>query len=258
MPRKSTAPYAGPPSWLDADAERPLAASERYEKPEFIRRCMTAFIREGCSPLMAADAAANAMGEAAWGHACWHGNAGGWKITREYATAFKVLKGTSAPWWKARGNVDSGDAPWCFYRAFDSLDAFLVEWLAHYVPKPGANAPYPRYRKAGERFWAGDARWFGDLILAGYKGAPSKLRMVALRAVGANDARHPSVRAHASIADEVTEVWAQLVLGIDPDGAWGPKSRASLCAWQIAHGLPATGELYDATVDTLREAPAAS
>lgn len=252
MPRKSTAPYLGPPSWLDAAAELPLTRSPTFTKPEFIRACMTALLAHDLSPAQAADVAANAMGEAAWGRACWWGNAGGWKITKAYADAFKAMHGRAPSWWKARGNVDSADSAWCFYRAFDSVEAFLAEWLRHFVPKPDVAAPpYPGYRTAGQRFWQGDARWFGDLILVGYKGAPSKLRMRALRAVGADDARHPSVAAHRSIAREVLEVWAQILMGLDPDGAWGPKSREACKRWQTARGLPATGELDAATVATL-------
>lgn len=252
MPRKSTAPYQGPPSWLDPAAEQPLTLSPTFAtKAAFIGACMRALLGAGCTPAQAAEVTANACGEAAWGRACWWGNAGGWKITKAYAEAFKARHERPAPWWKARGNVDSGDAAWCFYRAFPSLGAFLVEWLSHFVPRPGDPAPYPGYRAAGARFWAGDPRWFGDLILVGYKGGPSKLRMRALRALRADDTRHPSIAAHRSIAREVLDVWAQILLGIDADGAWGPKSRAAMQAWQRARGLAATGDLDAATVATL-------
>ena len=253
MPVKSTAPYQGPPSWLDPAAEQPLTLSPRYpHKPAFIDACMRALLGAGCTPQQAAEVTANACGEAAWGAACWWGNAGGWKITRAYADAFRARHGRSASWWKARGNVQSADAAWCFYRVFGSLAEFLFAWVDHFVPRPEVPAPpYPGYRAAGAAFWRGDPRWFGELILAGYKGRPSKLRMKALRLVRADDARHPSVAAHRSIAREVLEVWAQLCLGIDPDGAWGPKSRAAMARWQSTRGLPATGDLDAATVATL-------
>jgi hypothetical protein len=243
MPEKSTAPYDGPPRWLDAAAELPLSASRTYATPAaFIGACMAALLRvQGVTPELAADVTANACGEAAWGRACWHGNAGGWKITQAYARAHRERHGAPPPWWKARGNVRSADAAWCFYRAFPSLEAFLVEWLAHFVPRPGDTAPYPGYRAAGAAFWRGDARWFGELILVGYKGSPSKKRLSALRAAGKPDATHPSIAAHASIRREVLEVWSQLCLGLDPDGAWGRKSVAACTAFQAAHGLTPTG-----------------
>ena len=57
--------------------------------------------------------------------------------------------------------------------------------------------------------------------------------------------------AHEWIANEVLEVWAQWCLGIDPDGAWGPKSIAAIGAWQTAKGLPVTGKVGAATIPTL-------
>lgn len=252
---KSTALYAGPPPWLDPAREQPLTLSPTYaHRSAFIAAAMRALLALGCSPAQAAAVTANACGEAAWGRACWWGNAGGWKITEAFVRGYRASHGGECPpWWKARGNVASADAAWCFYRAFASLEAFLGEWLTHFVPRPEVAAPpYPGYRATGAAFWRDDPRWFGELILAGYKGSPSKLRMKALRAVGADDARHPSVREHRLIAHEVVEVWAQLCLGIDPDGAWGPKSRAAMARWQLAHGLPATGEFDPATVATLR------
>lgn len=258
MPRKSTAAYQGPPSWLDASAERSVERSPtRYAtRAEFIAAAMRALLALGLSVTQAANVTANAINESGWGRSVVWGNAGGWKITRGYVAAWRARHGGACPpWWKARGNVDSADSDWCFYRCFEGLDAFLREWCEHFIPRPGEAAPYPGYRTAGARFWAGDARWFGELILVGYKGAPSQIRMRALRVLGADDARHPSVRDHRSIVRSVLTIWAQLRLGLDPDGAWGPKSRAACSAWQRAHGLAVTGEPDDATIAAL-EAPA--
>jgi hypothetical protein len=247
-PRKHTAPYGGPPAWLSAAHELPLAASSGYDAPRFVAECMAAFLAMGLSPRRAADAAANAMGEAAWGRALHHGNAGGWKITAAYSRAWRAANGPDGPkWWKAAGNADSEDSPWCFYRAFPTLADFLREWLAHFVPKPGDPAPYGDYREAGRAFWAGDPEWFCHLILAGYKGSPSKRLLLRLRAAGKPDTEHPSVRDHRSIAGRVLRMWAQSRLGVDVDGRWGPKSRAECRAVQRGAGLPETGELDDAT-----------
>lgn len=250
MPRKSTAPYKGPPSWLDPDAERSLVASAAYTKPAFIRACMEGLLAVGCSPWQAAQVAANAMGEAAWGAKCYHANPYGWKITQAFADAHKARTEQPAAWWKARGNVDSADSAWCFYRAFDSLSGSLGEWVANFVPHPDRAAPMTRYVATGRAFWRNDPRWFEELIRAGYKGAPSK---DLLRDIYANrkPGPHPSVKAHEWIANEVLEVWAQWCLGIDPDGAWGPKSIAAMRAWQTAKGLPVTGKVDAATIPTL-------
>jgi hypothetical protein len=252
MPRRYNVPYPGPPSWLDARAELPLKDSPTYpHRAAFVLASMTALMALGCSVRQAAEVTANAALEGGWGHNVYWNNAGGWKITRAYADGYRERTGGCPLWWKSPGNVDSADSPWCFYRAFPSLEAFLAEWLAHFVPRADHDAPYPGYKTAGAQFWANDPRWFGSLICVGYKGGPSKLRMLALRAVGADDVRHPSVRDHRVMVDDVLDIWAQSHLGIDADGAWGPKSRETCAAWQMQHGLPVTGELDDATLASL-------
>lgn len=249
-PRKSTAPYQGPPSWLDPAAEVPLTRPDFPDRNTFVASSMRELLARGLTVAQAAEVVANAAGESAWGSKSWNGNGGGWKITRGHADAFKRRTGRSAPWWKARGNVDSEDSPWCFYRVFPTPADFLIAWCEHFVPRPDADAPYPAYRAAGAAFWSG-APWFGHLIAAGYKGAPSRRRLAELRRAGRPEREHPSIAAHESIARDVIERWAQHFLAIDVDGVWGPKSRAALAVWQRARGLPATGELDPATVATL-------
>lgn len=250
MPRKSTAPFKGPPSWLDPAAEVPLTRPDFPDRNTFVIACMSALLAQGLTVRQSAEVVANAAGESAWGSKSWNGNGGGWKITRAHADAFKRREGRSAPWWKARGNVDSEDSAWCFYRVFPTPGDFLREWCEHFVPKPDAAAPYPGYRAAGAAFWSG-APWFGHLIAAGYKGAPSKRRLADLRRRGRPEAEHPSIAAHDSIARDVIERWAQHHLAISVDGVWGRESRAALAVWQRSRGLPATGELDAATVATL-------
>jgi peptidoglycan hydrolase-like protein with peptidoglycan-binding domain len=102
----------------------------------------------------------------------------------------------------------------------------------------------------GAAFWSG-GDWFAEMILAGYKGRPSKSKMRAIRARGEASAAHPSVAAHHSMARDILTRWAQHLLGVAVDGQFGPRSRAALTAWQTARGIPATGELDAATVATL-------
>lgn len=252
-PQKSTAAYKGPPAWLDATAEQPLSGSTPYTREAFVVACMAALLARGCSPRQAAEVTANSSGEAAHGRSVFCNNAGGWKITAAYVKGYRAKHGGKCPpWWRARGNVASADSAWCFYRAFETLGEFLGEWLTHFVPKPGEPALYPAYRAAGEAFWRDDRRWFGELILVGYKGGPSKSRMRALRAAGKPDEGHPSVAAHQSITREVLEWWAQSVLGgLTVDGAWGAKSQARCRELQRAHRVPETGQLDDATLEAL-------
>lgn len=257
MPRKSTAPFTGPPSWLDPAAEVPMRGERFADRNDFVLSTMRDLIALGLSPAQSADVAANVAVEASWGQDWYCGNGGGWKITKSYADAFKRRTGASARWFKAPGNVDSADSAWCFYRVFDTRTEFLREWIERFLPRPVEGAPAPPsgrgadYRATGAAFWRGDARWFGEMILAGYKGAPSRERLRRLRAAGRPDTEHPSVRDHGLIARDITERWAQHHLAITVDGVWGRESRAALAVWQRSRGLPATGELDAATVATL-------
>lgn len=244
MPRKSTAPFTGPPAWLDPAAERPLTREAFADRNDFCISTMHDLLSLGLTPAQAADVAANTAGETAWGRAWICCNGGGWKITRSYAEAHKARTGSPAPWWKARGNVDSADSPWCFYRVFDSRSAFLREWLEQFVPKPGTR-PGALYDATGRAFWSGGG-WFGELILAGYKGSPSKKRLRELRAEHRPDALHPSVRDHASMARDILTRWAQSRLGVKVDGKWGTKSEKAAATLRKAHGMDARGDLDEA------------
>lgn len=257
MPVKSTAPYTGPPSWLDPSAEVPMRAERFSGRGDFCTSTMRDLLALRLTPAQAAEVAANVAVETGWGANWYCGNGGGWKITRSYADAFKRREGHAAPWFKARGNVTSADAAWCFYRVFDSRAAFMRTWVERFLPRSVEGAPAPPsgqsadYRATGAAFWRGDAAWFAEMILAGYKGAPSRRRLLDLRARGEDDAVHPSLRDHAAIARYVLVCWAQQRLGVDPDGAWGPKSREAMRHWQSARGLPPTSDLDAATASML-------
>jgi peptidoglycan hydrolase-like protein with peptidoglycan-binding domain len=249
MPRKSTAPYLGPPAWLDVSAERPIAVEAFADKNAFCVATMRDLLSLGLTPAQSADVASNVAGETGWGRGWICGNGGGWKITKPFADAHKARTGTPAPWWKARGNVDSADSAWCFYRCFDSRADFLRAWCEQFVPRPGTR-PGGLYEATGAAFWGG-GDWFAEMILAGYKGRPSKSKMRAIRARGEASTAHPSVAAHHSMARDILTRWAQHLLGVTVDGQFGPRSRAALTAWQTARGIPATGELDAAPAATL-------
>lgn len=255
MPRKSTAPYLGPPAWLDPAAELPITRESFADRNAFCADTMRDLLGLELTPAQAADVAANVAGETGWGRAWTNGNGGGWKITRGYADAHKARTGTPAPWWKARGNVDSADSPWCFYRVFPSRSDFLREWLGQFVPKPGTR-PGALYNATGRAFWSGEP-WFGELILAGYKGSPSKKRLRELRAAHRPDTLHPSVRDHASMSRDILTRWAQSRLGVEVDGKWGPSSQKAAATRRKAHGIEAHGALDEALFGVLAEGAAA-
>ena len=48
-------------------------------------------------------------------------------------------------------------------------------------------------------------------------------------------------------------IWCQHLLGVVPDGKWGPKSKAACAAYQSQHGLEATGMLDERTVNALTD-----
>lgn len=250
MPRKSTAPYLGPPTWLDVAAERPIAVEAFPDKNAFCVATMRDLLSLGLTPAQSADVASNVAGETGWGRGWICGNGGGWKITKPFADAHKARTGTPAPWWKARGNVDSADSAWCFYRCFDSRADFLRAWCEQFVPKPGTR-PGGLYEATGRAFWGG-GEWFPEMILAGYKGRPSKSKMRAIRARGAASTEHPSVAAHHSMARDILARWAQHLLGVTVDGKWGPRSTEALLSWQSARRIAATGVLDAVTLDAMR------
>lgn len=244
--RKFNIPFTGPPAWLDPAAEVPMRGEGFADRNDFCLRTMGMLLALGLTARQSAEVAANTAGETAWGESWWCGNGGGWKITAAFAREHKARTGKPAPWWKSPGNVDSADSPWCFYRVFPSAQDFLRAWCEHYVPRPGAAAPYPAYQKAGAAFWRGDEEWFSELILAGYKGAPSRKRLRELRAEHRPDSMHPSVRDHASMSRDILTRWAQHALGVAVDGRWGTKSAKAAASARKAVGLEAHGDLDDA------------
>lgn len=230
MPEKWNLPPEPVPSWLDPHAE--LVGDE--QRPEsgapFVIASMRACLALGLDARQAAGVVANAINESAWGRSYRGWNCGGWKITASYAKAHP-----HAPWWRAPGNRSSGDAPWCYYRVFASLEDYYREWCEHFVPRPDAVPPYPGYKHCGDLFWRG-GQWFPALVAVGYKGPVTK--------------EHPakSIEEHESLVRSALTIFAQASLGVETDGRWGPRSRAACSAWQTAHGLPATGLADDATL----------
>lgn len=250
MPRKWDLPPEPVPSWLDPSKEVTERSGDRpAEGGPFVVAAMKAVLALGVTPHQAAGVVANAINETGWGAKYKAWNCGGWKITRKYAE-----RHPGALWWRAPGNRDAGDKPWCYYRAFESFNGYFGEWVEHFVPKPGIDRDgdgdvdeddergrSSLYREAGDKFWAGE-NWFPSLIQGGYKGPVTKARPAG------------SIREHASLVRSALTRWAQSVIGVEPDGEWGPLSREACAAWQVAHELPADGELTDVTIETMGRA----
>jgi hypothetical protein len=227
---KFAGPLAPPPKWLDPSREakgwvKPAIATELFE-PYVVDK----LLGHGLDIVQALDIGANVVSEIGWTEAFSYNNAGGVKATKPWAERYEARTGQKPRWWRTHGNVGTGDSRTVFYRAYDTLDDFLAEWLATFVPKPGTVTAKHRYCRTGEAFWSGRP-WFPLLVAAGYKGPVS--------------AASPdgSIAAHASIMRRLTIVWAQARLGVTVDAKWGPKSQAALTACVGAPALltdPAT------------------
>jgi hypothetical protein len=232
------------PSWLDKMSEVTYNPP-KLSKKDFILQSLKALIALGCSIEGAFGVLANSINETGWGQSYRAFNLGGWKM---YKPAARDAQGRPRRWWRAPGNkapgatpddLKGGDPPWCYYRAFDSLEEYYRAWLNVYVPKanPG-DRPNGRYWRTGQQFWAGEP-WFDDLIAAGYKGENTQARP------------EHSLAEHASIVRTLTLYWAQYLLGVDPDGVWGPGSERACRAYQRGHALPETGYLDQPTRELL-------
>ena len=234
---KWTGDLQPPPFWLNP-AREVTAAMEppKLGRGAFVVRCLTALLAEDCSLDQAMGVAGNTMNETGFGKYYRGNNLGGVKIWKFSATN---ADGSPRAWWRALGNKSSGDPQTCVYRAYASFEAFFHEWLRVFTPKVDPTGkPNGRYWKTGQQFWAGEP-WFDDLIAAGYKGEVTRQNP------------EPSIHAHDAIIKILVVIWGQHLLGVDPDGAWGPKSHAACVAYQTAHGLTPTGDLDGPTLRVL-------
>lgn len=245
----SSTPFIPTPPWLDPLSE----IKDPDQPPEYVRLGSVdraiAFIMNSLRGILgssteitnasAVEVIANAVGETGWGRYHRGRNFGGWKISRPDVDRAKAAGRKCPPWWKALGHVNSGDAPFVYYRGFPSVGRFYTEWLDRFVPRN--SVPSHRYHKTGLVFWGlepGD--WFLELCKAGYKGEVTQ----------ANPAG--SVANHHTIVTSVRTRIVQHLLGVVPDGVWGSKSDLAAKKRQGDLGLVQTGtpspELFEKLV----------
>jgi len=253
---KWSEPKGPPPRWLDL-ADEVTADEPKPPRDQFVVACMEACLRLDCNPMQAAGVTANVMNESAWGQSYRGNNLGGWKIYEHYAIAYRKAHGKGPRWWRGPGNkapgatpkdLKGGDPPWCFYRAFESIEDFLASWLKTFVPEPPLGTPSREskgdpatgdYRLAGERFWGRRANWFDAMVAAGYKGSRTEA------------SPEQAIAEHHSLVQSALTRWGQSRLGVTADGAWGPKSKTACAAFQAWHGLSVTNILDDETLVAL-------
>ena len=239
------------PSWLSPGLE--TTEGHRDMTPgDFTAECVCELLDCGVSITQAIEVCANTLNETGHGRYYRANNLGGWKIT----------PGVGGKWWRAPGNrapgatwaghegatvtnLKGGDPPWCYYRAFASFGEYFKQWLKLFVPKPGTVSQRHRYYKTGVAFWSEDSAvfstWFRELCLAGYKGARTK--------------KNPegSIAEHRQLVAMARTRFAQKKLGVVPDGAWGPKSRAKCEEFQRLNELQVNGEITQEVLEKLAE-----
>jgi hypothetical protein len=199
-----TAPTAPPPppSWIDLTQEV-TDTSDRVIAPEaFAWESMSALQAIGLDRARAAEVTAHCATECSWGRRAIAQNRGGVKLKQRDDTAHRQQHGRGLGWWRAQGHVVAGDDAWVYYRAFADAGEFWRFWVARYVPRDAE--PDERYAATGAAFWGADpARWFGELLRAGYRGPVRQQEIEDLLDRGADPEAHPSVREHRSVVERV-------------------------------------------------------
>lgn len=158
----------------------------------------------------------NSISEVGWEFKYKANNIGGHKITKNYVEEFKLKYNKSPLWWKSEGHINSGDDPIVYYRGYDSIKSFYIEWCEKFIPI--TDNKKHRYYQAGEEFWFftnenwKPENWFKEIIKAGYKGPITQ--------------KNPdkSIEAFKQINKRIGKIFCQYELGLDYDGEWGNKS----------------------------------
>jgi peptidoglycan hydrolase-like protein with peptidoglycan-binding domain len=241
-------PLAPVPSWLDpADEITDQQPHTFKDRGEFSRWCIDQLLVLGIVLHRAIELAAHFALETGFGgadrHAGFRGwNLGGVKAYPAWARAERAA-GRRPRFYRAHGNVGTGDSQTVIYMAYDGPTGFFVWWIERFLPKPKPGVAVVsgragNYTATGAAFWSDDD-WFAEILKACYRGSVTRAHPQ-----GSIDAQHQLVHT-------IRLRWAQSRLGVVADGAWGPKSRAACMAFQAAHPLPATGTLDDATLAAL-------
>lgn len=221
------------PFWLHPELEV-KSDPPKPAKGDAICASIKAFIALGCSVKQALELTANSVVETGWFRFYRAWNLGGVKIWKGTAND---PDGTPRQWWRAPGNKDAGDPPWCYYRAYKSLEDYNNYWIHTFVPKDESTGS-GRYAATGKAFWAGKD-WFPELIKAGYKGEVTR--------------KHPdgAIKEFKQIVTIEAKYYAQQLLNCVPDGVVGHKTEAAIEEAEKRFGLPITGEFSDALYSKL-------
>jgi len=217
---KYDGPLAPPPSWLDPASEVHDGYPSLATGP-WLELVVAELRALGLTLPQAFEVAAIQAHESDWGRQYRGNNLGGVKATKGWANAYAARTGKPAPYWRAKGNKGTGDAQTVIYRAYPALREYLAMWVVTFIPRVTSPVPDKAktadYRRTGAAFWAGQP-WVPELIAARYRGSITAKRP------------EKAIADHALTVKGVRVRWAQSRLGVEVDGAWGPKSAAALLA----------------------------
>lgn len=203
-PATSASVPDGIPLWVDRSQRIPDRGERFAVTPEAWAREAWVHLRALGIPLDAAvEVIAHCAVECSWGTRAVGHNHGGVKLKRRDDAAFRAKHGRGLAWWSAPGHRASGDDDVEVYRGFDDDEAFWAFFLKRYAPRPDTEAESERYEDAGAALWGPTpARWFVELVLAGYRGEVRERELADLDARGAAE-EHASVRGHRDVARRV-------------------------------------------------------
>ncbi len=198
----------------------------------------------------AVEITANFAVETGHGQKWSSNNWGGVKINKPYVDSYKQKYERSPSWFQSEGHINSGDESVVYYVGFDSIPQFSEFWLERYVPAgykaEESNTKKTRYYKTAKAFWENinspNQHWFYELSISGYKGPVTQKNP------------DPSVETLFDIKGRIQKMVTQLLLGVTPDGSWGPKTTEACRLLQNQNNLKnKTGQYTDEALSFLVE-----
>lgn len=224
-----------PPAWLSVDTEVCGGMTHFPSREAFAATIFERLLSLGLPAKLAFEVAAHFAMETGYGSSFGGNNLGGWKVTQSWANAFQQRYGRPAAWWRAEGHIEGGDRPTTYYRAYPSIDAFLLDWIDQFIPRPGTVDPSSKYARCGQLAWSG-GDWFAELLHQGYRGSVTQADPSS------------AIASQNTLVQRMRDMYAQYKLGRTPASlTLDDADRAALLQAQAALGVQQTGVVDDAT-----------
>jgi len=234
-----TGPLGPVPKYLDPADEITDPPSHHFaNRGEFARWCVDQLLAlslplSRCFELAAHFALETGFGGADKGAGFRGWNLGGVKTYPAWAKQERA-RGRRPRFFRAHGNVGTGDSETVVYQSYDSPTGFFTWWIERFLPRPvPGKAPVSGrvgdYSATGAAFWEG-RDWFAELLAACYRGAVTRAKPAG------------SIKAQHQLTETIRVRWAQSRLGVAADGQWGPVSKGACGDYQRRRSLR-VGEL---------------